>query len=190
MYSQLRNAQAFWDKVDMTPNPTLCWIWRGPVNADGYGRFTPGSSTQKSAHRVTYEEVFGPIPTGLQLDHRCRNRTCVNPLHLEPVTARENVMRGNGRAAINARKTHCVAGHEYTPANTYHSKGGHRSCRACKRDWNRTTYGHGPRIRKAQCLRGHPLAGDNLYFHRGRRRCRECMRYRNRLLYHKAKVVA
>ena len=112
-----------------------CWDWQGPVAPDGYGRMMVGSRTTGErrtalAHRLSWEEANGPIPAGLQLDHLCRNRRCVNPAHLEPVTQRENILRGTGTAAINARKTHCPAGHEYTPENTYTYRSG-RDCKAC-----------------------------------------------------------
>lgn len=84
------------------------------------------------AHRVAFELIRGCIPNGLVLDHLCRNRGCVNPDHLEPVTFRENIMRGVGYTAQQARKTHCRHGHEFTVENTYVWRGG-RICRTCRR---------------------------------------------------------
>ncbi|MDP9224875.1 MAG: HNH endonuclease [Actinomycetota bacterium] len=83
------------------------------------------------AHRVAYELLVGPIPEGLTLDHLCRNTSCVNPQHLEPVTVRENVLRGMGWGAKNKRKTHCHRGHPFDAKNTLRIPGGTRKCRTC-----------------------------------------------------------
>lgn len=100
-----------------------CWAWRGTVSADGYGKFYG-----RQAHRVIYEALVGPIEVGLELDHLCRNKGCVNPGHLEPVTRLENMRR---RYALY---THCKAGHEFTATNTYVMPNGHRSCRTCRHE--------------------------------------------------------
>lgn len=105
-----------------------CWLWTGLVQSNGYGVFNVAGRPQR-AHRVSYEMHVGPIPPGLQIDHLCRVRKCVNPAHLEPVTARENSRR--------AMRTHCVNGHEFTSENTY-MNGGKRYCRTCRRDRNRS----------------------------------------------------
>ena len=134
----LSNNQNFWDKVDIGPNATWCWLWRGYIARDGYGSAARGARKNVRAHRAIYEEMVGAIPKGLQLDHKCRNRSCVNPFHLEPVSCRENVLRGEGVAAINARKMHCKRGHEFVGANTYIAPNGQRVCKECKRLWNKT----------------------------------------------------
>lgn len=86
-----------------------------------------------AAHRVAYETWVGPIPDGLTLDHLCRNPRCVNPLHLEPVTMRENVLRGDSLPAKNIVKTHCIRGHAFDDTNTYHRARGSRTGRQCRR---------------------------------------------------------
>lgn len=114
---------------DCAPHLGPCWLWKGQVAPDGYGHLSVHDQT-RMAHRLMYEHLVGPIPDGLQLDHLCRVRHCVNPAHLEPVTPRENTMRGNTAARANSIKTHCPRGHEYTLGNTY-IKNGSRHCRAC-----------------------------------------------------------
>jgi hypothetical protein len=127
--------ERFWAKVDKTSD---CWIWTAH-KVKGYGQFRLGGkgSRQVGAHRVSYEWAHGPIPETLQLDHLCRNPVCVNPDHLEPVTSRVNMLRGQTFAAANAGKTHCPQGHPYDLFNTYEYKG-MRTCRACRRLKRRT----------------------------------------------------
>ena len=107
-----------------------CWEWTGALST-GYGVLRFGGR-QAYTHRIAYEIVVGLIPSGLQIDHLCRNRACCNPAHLEPVTRRENLMRGNGPAAVNARKETCPHGHDYAGANLYVAPNGRRGCRACR----------------------------------------------------------
>jgi hypothetical protein len=123
----------FWRKVSVG-NSLQCWLWEGELSGKGYGRLMH-EQKHVSAHRMAYELLVGPIPGGMQLDHLCKNPSCVNPSHLEPVTARENVLRSDGVAAKNARKTHCKRGHEFTPQNTIRPKANPqwRACRACQR---------------------------------------------------------
>lgn len=136
-------AERFWSKVDKSGD---CWEWTA-YKLQGYGRFGVGGAPKNGgrivyAHRWSYEALVGPIPDGLQLDHLCRNRGCVNPDHLEPVTSRENTLRGESLWAINAQKTHCPQGHEYTPENTYYGgrTGNSRYCRECNRQMCRDRY--------------------------------------------------
>ncbi len=108
-----------------------CWLWAGATLPHGYGQFRDGDKVWK-AHRWSYTYAKGPIPNGLQLDHLCRVRNCVNPDHLEPVTAKENSMRGD-TGKNNADKTHCPHGHLYSGDNLYIRPDKARACNICKR---------------------------------------------------------
>lgn len=132
----------FWVKVQKTPG---CWLWTAAVSREGYGVFgaerVGGRNRFVHSHRYAYELLVGPIPDGLHLDHLCRVPRCVNPAHLEPVTPRENTLRGIGPSAKNAVKTHCKHGHPFTPENTrIDHRTGNRSCWTCRRQisarWN------------------------------------------------------
>jgi hypothetical protein len=127
--------ERFWAKVDKD-GPGGCWEWTG-TRTKGYGKFQAESRRTVSAHRFAYELLVGVIPDGLTLDHLCRNRSCVNPEHLEPVTIGENVRRGYGFSGINARKTHCPEGHPLVPENLASSTKGWRACMTCKREQQR-----------------------------------------------------
>lgn len=119
----------FWAKVD--PQASGCWRWTASKKMGGYGQYQLEGWPQL-AHRVAYEYLVGPIPAGLTIDHLCRNRWCVNPEHLEPVTQRENNLRGGSLVALNARKTHCKRGHPLSGPNLYiHPTAGARQCRIC-----------------------------------------------------------
>lgn len=111
-----------------------CWNWFGAMLPNGYGSIQR-DRRQTGAHRAMFELLRGPIPDGMVIDHLCRNRRCVNPAHMEPVTSRVNVLRGEGHTARNAKKTHCVHGHPFDAENTYEVvvRGRvWRQCRACK----------------------------------------------------------
>lgn len=119
--------------------PDECWDWPGHTTHDGYGRTHVGNGKKYgrrvATHRHAYELLVGPIPTGMHLDHLCRNRRCMNPRHLQPVLPGENNARGDSPSATNARKTHCVHGHPLTPDNVYigrtRGRTPERRCKTC-----------------------------------------------------------
>lgn len=112
------------------PGPGGCWLWQGRLNHYGYGTFKPTVEVTTYAHRWSYEYHVAAVPEGLELDHLCRVRNCVNPEHLEPVTHAENQRR--------MRRPTCFHGHPMTPENTYIRRDGRgRQCRTCKRNRQR-----------------------------------------------------
>jgi hypothetical protein len=142
-------AERFAAKVD--PNgpislyrgaPGPCHLWTGGARSkrdhdagqfgEFYGTFRAHGRTVR-AHRYAWERDHGPVPDGLELDHKCRRRNCVNVAHLEVTDHRTNTLRSTAPTAINARKTHCTNGHAFDAANTYRDRHGHRRCRACRR---------------------------------------------------------
>ena len=113
-----------------------CWEFTGARNALGYGYLNNPSGSMLT-HRIVYEALVGPVSSSIALDHLCRNPSCCNPLHLEPVSMRENLARGADSSAYQKRKTHCPKGHEYTPENTRLKDGRRRECRQCGRDYEK-----------------------------------------------------
>lgn len=118
-----------------------CWIYLGPFHFSGSGN-PYGRYCRKPTHRLSYETAKGKIPPGLTIDHLCRQTLCINPDHLEAVTLKENILRGTSPSAINARRTLCSRGHEFS------QNGKHRRCAECKRTMQRRNYW----AKKAQSL--------------------------------------
>lgn len=129
-------TERFWEKVIVVDGD--CWPWMGRLD-HGYGYLRNAAGSNR-AHRIAFELFVGPVPDGLVLDHLCHNPCCVNPSHLEPVTQRENTLRGESHAAQLARNTHCKHGHEFTPENIYRAPGfpNSRYCRECTRERGRS----------------------------------------------------
>lgn len=126
-----RMPERFWRKVEVDPE-TGCWLWTAYLTSAGYGQFQFGCR-HEFAHRAAYAGLVGPIPEGLQIDHLCRNRRCCNPDHLEPVTQKENLLRGDTIVAACAAKTHCPHGHPYAGDNLRIQGKGARYCKICNR---------------------------------------------------------
>lgn len=134
--SHLTIAERFWTKVKFTDT---CWLWTA-ATIRGYGLFWHSNNRPNArAHRWSYEFCVGPIPDDLEIDHLCRVRHCVNPDHLEIVTHQVNVLRGQGVAAIQARKKLCKNGHPFSKENTIHDYKNkkHRRCKICRKDASR-----------------------------------------------------
>lgn len=186
-----------------------CLIWGGGLNAYGYGQFRSGWAKTDTgsvfAHLYAWVVVGGNVrEDGLETDHLCRFRPCVNQHHLERVTQKVNTLRGTSPMAQNARKTHCKEGHEFTPENTFVNDEGWRDCRECNRIRNRE-YTSRPEVKAARleayvpstgvrgkgqyqlardtCNDGHKFEGDNLVLEKRTRngkvshvrRCRTCL---------------
>lgn len=191
-------SERFWRKVQKT---AACWEWRAFRDQDGYGVFGVRTGLSVRAHRFAYEDLVGPIPDGLVIDHLCRNRACVNPAHLEPVENRTNILRGVGSPAQNARREFCVNGHPLAGDNLYPQPDGKRMCKECRRQRKRArleaekeqrrSEGRILNAAKTHCIKGHPFAGENLRITpSGKRICRECERYWARQAYHRKRAAA
>jgi len=131
----------WWPRFEsrFTVDESGCWLWTWNVKASGYATMSVNNKMEW-VHRLSYEALVGPIPAGLQIDHLCRVHNCVNPEHLEPVTSRENTIRGyaarsaaNGGLPLSSATTSCMLGHERNEVNSYMNAKGLVICRVCQR---------------------------------------------------------
>lgn len=140
-YQSRPEEYRFWNKtIREGPIPEYaahlgsCWIWNGSLSCEGYGIFILRGHIPIGAHVFSYKIAHGEVEPGKQIDHLCRVRCCVNPSHLEAVTIRVNVLRGEGICAQNARKTHCKRGHPFDGTNLRTTPNGERICRQCRKE--------------------------------------------------------
>lgn len=176
----------FFDRIQINPeltyNGTSCWLWRVVTKNHGYGRFKKGGISG-FAHVIACRMFAGPIPEELSCDHLCRRRNCVNPVHIEYVPLRVNILRGTAPPAENAVKTLCKRGHELTGENGYIDGAGKRQCRICSRlrdENHRRKQGMKAKI-KGICKRGHSITGYNAKPKGdGKYNCRICGNVANR----------
>lgn len=174
MQARLEKEISRFHKYVMPEPMSGCWLWMGSLDGRGYGSMRVGNTAVGRSivrtHRFSYELYKGPIPDDMCLDHLCRVRSCCNPDHLEPVTIRENILRGEALSAQRAKQTHCKNGHEFTPANTRVSPKNERICRACARERERRLYAED---RQRDRVKAIPKCGERSGYESGCR-CRPC----------------
>lgn len=169
-------------QAKITVLPSGCWQWTASKHSAGYGYFRADGKTQY-AHRWAYQQVFGRLASSsIELDHfmypenGCIGPACSNPMHVRPVTSRENQLRSAGIGSLNLAKEYCDRGHPFDEANTYwRADGAGRECRACKRE-NMVGYVHSGDYQKTHCLRGHDQATWGKVRPNGSRYCIKCNR--------------
>jgi hypothetical protein len=170
------------------PQANGCIHWLGHLNENGYGKISV-KKVMHLAHRALYQELYGPLPSDVFLDHTCHNadmtckggptclhRRCVNPEHLEPVGNRENQARSiNTTAGRSAILNACSRGHEYTPENTHVDSKGWKRCRACQRiKCDEARVGQPPKHIREFCRNGHRMTTENTLIRGRQTRCRKC----------------
>jgi hypothetical protein len=158
-----------------------CWEWTGTLDPKGYGVIGRGGrgAGNIGAHRAVWELLVGPIPDGLQLDHLCRNHACVNPDHLEPVTAEENKRRGFGLAVLHSLRDTCPSGHPKDGVTYLKDGTSHRYCKTCAR--LKTGARYVPKGPRTHCKRKHEFTPENTFTDgRGHRTCKKCKADRQR----------
>lgn len=192
-----RSTTALRERIEnsVAVNENGCWIWQKHISQTGYGQISVGSRSDSSrqntvAHRASFKSFVGPLIKGMQIDHLCRVRACVNPEHLEQVTPKENVHRSNAVYKHSIAKAHCPQGHEYTEANTYEREtpagGRSRSCIECSKARTKARYklAH-PEAKegmplwaqfaaKTHCKNGHEFTDENTYRYGNSRKCKAC----------------
>jgi hypothetical protein len=119
----------FWSRIGGSGDPDECWVWTGCLHV-GYGRLTV-NGVRWLAHRWSYTQLRADIPEGLQIDHLCRNRACVNPWHLEPVSCQENLRRAPHNMKTTCPQGHELSGHNLNVRARSNGQGFFRSCRKC-----------------------------------------------------------
>jgi hypothetical protein len=170
---------SFLSNVDFSSSPSGCWLWSAAKRIGGYG-VTSWNNRSRAAHRLAWEAMVGPIPSGMLIHHKCNNPSCVNPEHLEPTSFRVHnlVLSPTNITAINSQLTHCKRGHELSGENVYVYPGlQKRRCKTCYDAWQHNRQENKvkhPKSAWTHCKRGHEYTPENTYVYRGVRQCKAC----------------